>query len=88
MFTFMTKTQQATAARILGGEPPTKVVDMSELRSGQIAREADAKRDAAQRELLRLGMVRALAAMGATTRAMFLHHARAACKHFAAMGVD
>lgn len=72
----------------MGIESPTKVVDMSELRSGQLAREADAKRDADQRELLRLAMARGIAAMGATTRAMFLHHARAAAKHIAAMGVD
>lgn len=84
----MNKARQEQVARILGGEPPTKVVDMTTLRSHQLAREADAKRDAEQRELLRLGMARGIAAMGANTRAMFLHHARAACKHFAAMGVD
>lgn len=83
----MTNAKREQVARILGGEPPTKVVDMSELRSGQLAREAAAKRDAEQRELLRLALARGIAAMGATTRAMFLHHARAAEKHMRAMGI-
>jgi hypothetical protein len=84
----MTNARKQQVARILGGEPPTAVVDMTTLRSAQLEREEMAKRDAKQRELLRLALMRGLMALGATTRAMFLHHFRAAERHMRDMGVD
>lgn len=61
---------------------------MSELRSQQLEREHASKRHEEQLDLLGMAMARGLMAMRAKTRAMFLHHARAAHKHIAAMGVD
>lgn len=83
----MTEARKQQVARILGATQVTTVTDMTVLRSTQLEREAAEKRDADQRELLRLAMARGIAAMGATTRAMFLHHARAAEKHMRAMGL-
>jgi hypothetical protein len=84
----MTEARKQQVARILGDEPPTAVVDMTTLRSEQLARETAEKRHERQMDLLGMAMARGLMAMRAKTRAMFLHHARAASKHIAEMGVD
>lgn len=84
----MTDARRRANERIFGGDAPTVVTDSAALRSLEIEAAEAARREARQRELLKLAMVRGLMAMNANSRAMFLHHAKAASYHIAQMGVD
>lgn len=66
----------------------TAVTDSVALRSLDVEARAAQELDTKQREACRLAQVRLKMALSANTRAMFLHHSRAALKHLRGIGAE